>query len=395
MGIRVREKTKGSGVFWVFATWRGQRRAKRVGDLRAAQAVASQLRARLALGDASVLDSRPPGPTTAITFKAVAEKWLDWYPALNALRQGTLETHKSFIRTHLLPAFGSLPIGEITRRRVQEFIAALRMTGSSRATGKALADLTLRTRLPTLKLVLDFAVEERWITANPMAGGPRLWRSAPRPESVDPFTGRELRAILAAAEIIDRDFAVMLRLWVQAGMRSGEVRGLQRGDLDLERGLSNVQRSRTKRRVGPTKTGRARLVSFLHPVCDDVAAWEPGATPESRSILVALKRLTVTPLDPGGPLFTVDGRPVNEGVLYSLWRRVLTKAGIRYREPEQLRHTFASTMLSRNAPILYVATQGGWKNAGVLFRYYAKWMPQAGYPQATATQVQPDATSSL
>ena len=393
MGIRVREKTKGSGVFWVFATWRGQRRAKRVGDLRAAQAVASQLRARLALGDASVLDSRPPGPTTAITFKAVTEKWLDWYPALNALRQGTLETHKSFIRTHLLPAFGALSIGEITRRRVQEFIAALRMTGSSMTTGKALADLTLRTRLPTLKLVLDFAVEERWITANPMTGGPRLWRAAPRPESVDPFTGRELRAILTAAEIIDRDFAVMLRLWVQAGMRSGEVRGLQRGDLDLERGLSNVQRSRTKRRVGPTKTGRSRLVSFLHPVCEDVAAWEPGATPESRSILVALKRLTVSSLDPAGPLFTVVGRPVNEGVLYSLWQRVLTKAGVRYREPEQLRHTFASAMLSRNAPVLYVATQGGWRNPGVLFKYYAKWMPQqAGRP---ATQAQPDATSGL
>jgi integrase len=389
MGVVAREKVKGSGVWFVFVAWNGRRRAKRVGDRKAAEVVASQLRARLALGDTSTLESRSPGPTTVITFKVVAEKWLDWYPGLNALRHGTLETHKSFIRTHLLPAFGSLPIGEITRRRIQELIAALRMTGSSR---KALADLTLRTRLPTLKLVLDFAVEERWITANPMAGGPRLWRSAPRPENVDPFTGRELRAILAAAEIIDRDFAVMLRLWVQSGMRSGEVRGLQRGDLDLDLGLSNVQRSRTKRRVGPTKTGRARLVSFLHPVCEDVAAWEPGATPESRSILVALKHLTVSSVDPAGPLFTVVGRPVNEGVLYSFWRRVLTKAGVRYREPEQLRHTFASAMLSRNAPVLYVATQGGWKNAGVLFRYYAKWMPQAGRPQATATQAQPDAT---
>jgi len=184
MGIRVREKTKGSGVFWVFATWRGQRRAKRIGDLSAAQAVASQLRARLALGDASVLDSRPPGPSTAITFKAVAEKWLDWYPALNALRQGTLETHKSFIRTHLLPAFGALPIGEITRRRVQEFIAALRMTGSSLATGKALADLTLRTRLPTLKLRSKQTFvshphlpQSRWKT--PSDSGAGIWAFPP------------------------------------------------------------------------------------------------------------------------------------------------------------------------------------------------------------------------
>jgi hypothetical protein len=30
---------------------------------------------------------------------------------------------------------------------------------------------------------------------------------------------------------------------------------------------------------------------------------------------------------------------------------------------------YGSTMLSRNAPILYVAVQGGWKNPGVLFRH--------------------------
>jgi integrase len=175
-------------------------------------------------------------------------------------------------------------------------------------------------------------------------------------------------------------------------MRSGEVRGLQRGDIDPERGLAHVQRTRSLRRLGPTKTGRSRLVSFLHPICEDVATWEPGVTQESRSILVALQRLTVTPLDPEQPLFLLRGRAIDENGLYALWRRVLTKAGVRYREPEQLRHTFASTMLSRNAPVLYVATQGGWRNPGILFKYYAKWMPQAGRP---ATQAQPDATTGL
>jgi integrase len=58
------------------------------------------------------------------------------------------------------------------------------------------------------------------------------------------------------------------------------------------------------------------------------------------------------------------------------WKRALRAAGVRYRSPEQLRHTFASTMLSRNAPLLYVQRQGGWKSAGVPLRVYARWMPQ-------------------
>jgi len=33
-------------------------------------------------------------------------------------------------------------------------------------------------------------------------------------------------------------------------------------------------------------------------------------------------------------------------------------------------------MLSRNAPLLYVQQQGGWRSASVLLRVYARWMPQ-------------------
>jgi integrase len=390
MGVVAREKVKGSGVWWVFAAHQGRRRSKLVGDKKAAEAVASQLRARLVLGDQSVLDGQPSGPAGGLTFATVAERWLEWHPSLNAWRQGTLEAHRSFLLTHLVPTFGSLPITEITRRRIQEFIAARRGAGGSSRTGKALTDTTLRVRLPTLKLILDYAVEERLIPVNPMVGGPRLWRSAPQPETIDPFTGRELRAILEAAAAIDRDFATLLRVWVQGGMRSGEVRGLQRGDLDLERGLAHVQRTRSLRRLGPTKTGRSRLVSFLHPVCDDGAGWEPGTTAGSRSVLDGLRRLTVAALDPAGPLFTSNGRHIDESTLYGRWRRVLTRAQVRYREPEQLRHTFASTLLSRNAPVLYVANQGGWRTPGVLFRHYSKWMPQAAQPWSSAPQAHSD-----
>jgi len=75
--------------------------------------------------------------------------------------------------------------------------------------------------------------------------------------------------------------------------------------------------------------------------------------------------------------------------LHRAWRRVLTAAKVRYRAPEQFRHTFASAMLSRNAPLLYVQQQGGWRSASVLLRVYARWMPQDG---GAAVPGQPSAT---
>lgn len=80
--------------------------------------------------------------------------------------------------------------------------------------------------------------------------------------------------------------------------------------------------------------------------------------------------------DPEAFVFGRSRVPLSSMALHRRWRRTLTAAKVRYREPEQLRHTFASTMLSRNAPLLYVQGQGGWRSASVLLRVYARWMPQ-------------------
>jgi integrase len=84
------------------------------------------------------------------------------------------------------------------------------------------------------------------------------------------------------------------------------------------------------------------------------------------------------------------GQPWHPMAVLRAFKRVLRAAGVRYRFPEQLRHTFASTMLSRNAPLLYVQRQGGWKSASVLLRVYARWMPQE-YAADTAQSVHPSA----
>ena len=134
-------------------------------------------------------------------------------------------------------------------------------------------------------------------------------------------------------------------------------------------------------------------MSILHPVADQTSEWRPGTTENARLVVAALRRLTVRPLDdPEAFVFGRGHAPLSSVELHRRWRRTLTAAKVRYREPEQLRHTFASTMLSRNAPLLYVQGQGGWRSASVLLRVYARWMPDAspacvqGQPSATLPQ---------
>jgi integrase len=55
--------------------------------------------------------------------------------------------------------------------------------------------------------------------------------------------------------------------------------------------------------------------------------------------------LRVRSLDPDAFIFGSNGRPLSSMEVHRTWRRVLTAAQVRYRSPEQLRHTFASSML--------------------------------------------------
>lgn len=59
------------------------------------------------------------------------------------------------------------------------------------------------------------------------------------------------------------------------------------------------------------------------------------------------------------------------------WKRCLRKLGLRYREPYQTRHTFATLALMAGANPAWVARQLGHVKAHMLFRVYAKWIDGA------------------
>jgi integrase len=310
-------------------------------------------------------------------FRDVAEDWLGRYPLLNTLRTSTQENHRSFTEHHLVPFFGTMPVTAIRTATVEDFITLkLSPEGSLRFPGKPLSMPSLRTGLMALRLILQHAVIRRHIEANPMDMlRLKRRREVEDTEGIDPFTPAELQGIMAAAERQGQDLPALIQLWAQTGARAGEVCGLQWHDLDLERGTLLIRRTWSRGRIGPTKTGLSRTVALTHPVLDETLDWRPSATSGSQTILTRLRQLSVRPMDPEAFVFGVT-RPLPSWQLHREWRRVLALARVRYRPPEQLRHTFASTMLSRNAPLLYVQKQGGWRSAAVLLRVYARWMPQ-------------------
>ncbi|HHT1453363.1 TPA: integrase, partial [Klebsiella pneumoniae] len=58
------------------------------------------------------------------------------------------------------------------------------------------------------------------------------------------------------------------------------------------------------------------------------------------------------------------------------WVPTLRKAGIRYRNPYQTRHTFATRHISQGANLFWLATQMGHKGPEILFRHYGSYLKE-------------------
>lgn len=58
------------------------------------------------------------------------------------------------------------------------------------------------------------------------------------------------------------------------------------------------------------------------------------------------------------------------------WKRIFKKAKVTYRKPHNLRHTYASNLLSSGESILYVSKQLGHKSPKTTLDVYSKWIPE-------------------
>jgi integrase len=75
------------------------------------------------------------------------------------------------------------------------------------------------------------------------------------------------------------------------------------------------------------------------------------------------------------------GKPwESDNVLRKRFVKILRKAGVRYRNPYQARHTFASTLLSTGVNPLYVSMQMGHETVEMIQKKYGRWIEQGDDP---------------
>jgi integrase len=267
------------------------------------------------------------------TFGEFVEiRWWPTYPSAAGNRPATVREKAIHLRTHLIPAFGQLPLDRVGGETVDRFVATLRTSGRAL---KTIANI-----LTTLRTILNSAVS--WKVLPVM---PELRRIRTPPPSFSFYSFEEARRLIAAAT--DPHEQALLLFALTTGARAGEELAVRW--TDLEGSAVVFRRSRTRGVEGPPKSGRARAV------------------PVSAALAEALCAIR----HERGPCVFCDqeGRPLHLPDLHRALDHAAARAQVRRLRWHDLRHTFASSCVLRGIPLRQVQLWLGHSSIALTERY--------------------------
>ena len=180
------------------------------------------------------------------TFKAFSEEFMSTYARTNN-RESEQEGKQSILNRHLLPRFGRRRLNCITVRDIERLKADL--------LDMPRAPNTINNILSTLRKILNYAVDLEELEKVPRF---RFLKIPPQPHSFLDFEEYEL--LVSSAMDKDHQLAVAVLLAGEAGLRRGELAGLQWQDVNLQLNKLTVMRALWRGKVVPPKGGRARIV---------------------------------------------------------------------------------------------------------------------------------------
>lgn len=282
------------------------------------------------------------GALAAPLLKDFSERFLEEYAKANRQKPRGIASKESHLRIHWLPRLGKLPLDSIRDSDIQRFKADL-AEHSPKTVNNILSTLS-----KLLKVAVDWGVLEQLpVKIKPLHSEPPIVRF---------FDFASYMRLVAHAEELDIRTLVLVLLGGDAGLRMGEMIGLEWPDVDWELEQLTIQRSESKRIVTLPKSGSKRYV------------------PMTRKLLAALKQLVKA--RKGGQkrmLLRDDGKSVSEQTMETWFTRAQLAANLADVSTlgalHQLRHTYCSHLAMKGASVIAIQHLAGHSDLRTTQRY--------------------------
>ncbi len=266
-------------------------------------------------------------------------------------KRSGIEAKRSAFRCYLVPHLGDRRLDQIGNEDVAKLKAAMAAEDEN---GESLSSKTVNNALSVLSKALKVA--ESWGIIDRLPC--RIGLLHYQPPEMKFYDFAQYSKLVEAAGKLSGSHLVTVRLGGDAGLRSGEMTGLEWPDIDFDRGFITIQRAEWEGKVDLPKGGRSRRVPMTLALQKALRDHRPATQLRGKRVLVA----------PEGGSATQEVLRV--WVAAAQVRAVLAEVtdgvagGLHI-----LRHTFCSHLAMRGAPAMAIKELAGHADLKTTQRY--------------------------
>jgi integrase len=280
------------------------------------------------------------------TFKAAATAWLDSHK--NSWAPWTYRKFKTDLESRAFPKIGNMKIADLTGKDLRLLRESI--IGEGKLDGGKLSNRSVNRIMQPIKAIFNELALDGEIQINPAARLGKLKEK--RIAEIDPFADEEIEAILKA---IDPWYRETVDFGFEFGGRLEDIFGLKWATVNFVTSILSIREART---LGQDKEPKT-----------EAAIRDVDITP---GMLRALTKQKPKSYLAGSYVFVTEtGKPIDGNNFRRLiWEPALRKAGVKYRYPYQMRHSFATKQISSGNDPLWITNQMG-TSLEMLFKTYA------------------------
>lgn len=286
-----------------------------------------------------------------ITFEKLAQQWLENHKLDK--KQNTVLSYSYQVNTHLIPFFGNLIVSKIKPEDIEKF---------KQETIQRVSPTTVNYDLRIFKSIMDAGIRWGFLFENPSRFVKRM-RQQKRQCKI--LSKVDVRSLFEAGVGQGK---VLLMAASMTGMRMGEILAMRWDNLDLDRGVYEIDESFSADEVDSPKTESShRLVEFPEKLIE--ALRQHKAEQEQRRLKMNGK------YQDNGLVFATElGTLINPSnlrnrIFYPARKKANLPDNVRFHD---LRGAYATLALESGANVKFVQDQLGHKTARVTLEIYAK-----------------------
>lgn len=282
------------------------------------------------------------------TLNEFAQEFFEMQRARKEVREHVIDKNIAHYNKHIAPFFGHKKLVDIDIEELDKWQIQLLQNYKN---------LTVQKFRSVLFSILTQAVRYKRIQENPLSfvKAPKLNNKLNN--DINPFTMTELVKISNIAEGYMKNFIFLM---ASTGMRPGEMVALKWDDINFEKKFIQVNKTVVRGNAGDVKTYSSnRHVDIL-----------------LQAELYLKRQFNLTGDQEFVFLSSCYKRFYSHDIIGVNFRKILQKSGVKVRTLYNLRHTFASQMISKGADIVWVSKMLGHKDVSITLKIYTKFIQE-------------------